>query len=227
MFNITDNSEKYHVSMVANGHNRLDMELDTGSVVSIVDQETYRKKFSNCPLRWTKLKLQDYNKTPVAVLGVIETPVKYKFQTLTLPLVVVKGDKPNLLGRNWLFKLKLDWNEVVQHTWEVRGKVHAVDDPLSELEDILSRYEDTVFSEGIGTFKYFKAHIHVKSDAVPVFRKARPVPYALKAMVEEELENLERQGIIKKVESAEWAAPTVNVPKKNGVHIMQRLQGFR
>ena len=93
-----------------------------------------------------------------------------------------------------------------------------VDDPTSELDGILSRYDKADFSEGIGTFKYFNAHIHVKSDAVPLFKKARPVPYAMKAAVEE-LVNLEKQGIIKKIDSAEWAAPTVNVLKKDGVRI--------
>ena len=93
-----------------------------------------------------------------------------------------------------------------------------VDDPTSELDDILPRYDKAVFTEGISKFKFLKAHIYVKSDAVPIFKKARPVLYAIKAVVEE-LANLEKQGIIKKIDSVEWAAPTVNVPKKNGVHI--------
>ena len=73
-------------------------------------------KFSDRSLRRTNWKLQDYSKAPVAVLGVIDVPVVYESQSATLPLVVTKGDQPNLFGRNWLSKLKLDWNELVQQT---------------------------------------------------------------------------------------------------------------
>ena len=46
-----------------------------------------------------------------------------------------------------------------------------------------------------------------------MYRKARPVPYALRQQVEAELDRLEHQGIIKKVEQSRWAAPIVIVPK--------------
>ena len=39
------------------------------------------------------------------------------------------------------------------------------------------------------------------------------MPYALKQQVEAELDRLEHQGIIKKVEQSNWAAPIVIVPK--------------
>ncbi|XP_056135313.1 uncharacterized protein K02A2.6-like, partial [Lampris incognitus] len=53
----------------------------------------------------------------------------------------------------------------------------------------------------------------VKPDIKPVFRKARPVPYALKDAVEKELDRLEKAGIISKIDHSQWAAPIVVVPK--------------
>ena len=38
--------------------------------------------------------------------------VKYGDQTATVSLLVVKGEGPSLLGRNWLGVLKLDWHEI-------------------------------------------------------------------------------------------------------------------
>ena len=49
-----------------------------------------------------------------------------------------------------------------------------------------------------------------------MFGKARPVPYAVKGKVDREIERIEHEGMIKKVESSEWASPIVCVPKRNG-----------
>lgn len=46
-----------------------------------------------------------------------------------------------------------------------------------------------------------------------MFKKPRPIPYALRSKVETELENLERQGIIEKVIHSEWGTP---VARKDG-----------
>ena len=95
--------------------------------------------------------------------------VTYQTQGVHLPLVVAKGDKPVLLGWNWLDKLKLDWATIFK---------------VSEV------------NAGYGHLKQFKASIQVREDAQPIFLKARPVPYALKKNVEQELQRLEEEGII-------------------------------
>ena len=40
--------------------------------------------------------------------------------------------------------------------------------------------------------------------------------YAIKGAIQKELERLEKEGIIKKVEHSEWAAPIVPIPKVDG-----------
>ena len=65
-----------------------------------------------------------------------------------------------------------------------------------------------------------KASLTLKENAQPKFCKARPVPYALKERVEKELERLESEGIIQKVDHSDWATPIVAVPKgDNSVRI--------
>ena len=44
---------------------------------------------------------------------------------------------------------------------------------------------------------------------------SRPVPYAIRANVDQELDRLEREDIIERVDFAEWASPVVIV-RKNG-----------
>ena len=49
-----------------------------------------------------------------------------------------------------------------------------------------------------------------------MFRKARPVPHAVNENVDREIERLEHEGAIKKVDCSEWASPIVCVPKLYG-----------
>ena len=85
---------------------------------------------------------------------------------------------------------------------------------MPAVEDILAKYE-ALFEKGYGHIKLYKASIQVREGAQPLFLKARPVPYALKEKVEQELQRLEDEGIIYKVSQSDWAAPVVLVPKKD------------
>ncbi|XP_043935248.1 uncharacterized protein K02A2.6-like [Protopterus annectens] len=127
--------------------------------------------------------------------------VTHKDQVKQLPVMVVAGNGPNLLGRAWLKELEmgcLQLHKVEQHVWT--------------LQDVLESNEE-VFKEELGTWKGPPAKIYVKENATPRFYKSRPVPYAMKKKVETELERLTKQGIIEPVKFSEWAAPIVPVLK--------------
>lgn len=133
-------------------------------------------------------------------------PVKYGSQQKKLNALIVEGGGPNLLGRDWLEEIRLEWETIFQI---------ASAKPRSAFHEALSKYPD-VFAEGLGTLKGVKAKIYVDQNAEPKYIKARAVPYALRTNVELELERLEREGIISPVEFSEWAAPIVPVAKPNG-----------
>ncbi|KAL3099725.1 hypothetical protein niasHT_027675 [Heterodera trifolii] len=73
-----------------------------------------------------------------------------------------------------------------------------------------------IFSEKLGHCLKEKAHLALKGDARPVYRKARPVPYNSLEVVERELSRLEQMNVIHKVEHLEWAAPILIVKKADG-----------
>ncbi len=79
---------------------------------------------------------------------------------------------------------------------------------------MLAEYDD-MFAERLGTIAEHQAKLHVAEGARPVFCKPRPVPFAMKEAVEEELNHLERMGVVDKVDSSDWAAPIVSVLKRN------------
>ena len=62
-----------------------------------------------------------------------------------------------------------------------------------------------------GTWQAQRLQSH--PQATPHFCKTRPVPYALKTKVEEELDCLTAEGIIKPRQFADWAAPILPVLK--------------
>ena len=68
----------------------------------------------------------------------------------------------------------------------------------------------------MGTLKEYKEHLTLEEGATPRFLKSRQVPFALKTVIEKELEKLTRLGIIERIGRCKWAAPLVAVPKPDG-----------
>ena len=144
----------------------------------------------------------------VKPLGVGMVDVEYEGQKCQCPVTVIKGDVPTLLGRDWLRKIKLNWSKLVPE--DKRVNVMSLAD--SRVESVVKEYPE-VFASKLGCLKDFKVSIPVKEDAKPKFCKARPVPYAMRSRVEEELDRLEEQGVYEKVAFSKWASPIVTVMK--------------
>ena len=134
--------------------------------------------------------------------------MQFKDQTKQLPVVVVAGPGPNLLGRSWMKELGM--NCVL---------LNNIEQKQITLQEVLRQKED-VFKEELGTWRGPPAKIYVKEGVAPKYYKPRPVPYAMRKKVEVELERLTNQGIIEPVKFSEWAAPIVPVLKPdNSVRI--------
>ena len=80
---------------------------------------------------------------------------------------------------------------------------------------MLKSHEE-VFKSDLGVISDHEAKLQVSEDAVPKFCKSRPIPFAIKDAVEQELDRLEKDGIIEKVDHSEWASSVVVIPKKDG-----------
>ncbi|KAL9984702.1 hypothetical protein ACROYT_G007028 [Oculina patagonica] len=185
------------VPVKVNGE-QFSMELDTGASVSIMSEEAWKKNFPKIPLEESKMKLRTYTGEALEILGQARVEVTYQGQTANLPLQVIKGQGPSLFGRNWLRNIKLNW-----------GSIKKIS---SDLDNVLTRHQ-SVFKDELGTMQGVKAKLFVKSESKPKFFKPRPVPYALKGAIEQELDRLESMGVIEKVRYSEWAAPIVPVVK--------------
>ena len=209
MFAIHDGSRKnpFMVDMTLNGLS-VKMELDTGASHSVISEDIYHQLRDTVsePLELEKstVQLQSYTGNCVPVLGQLFVRVQYKDVSKDLPVVVVQGNSPSLLGRDWLQHIKLAWNEIFH--------LSASD---QEFTTLLHKHA-TVFEEGLGTVRGVKAKIYVDPEAKPKYFKPRPVAYALRAKVDEELDRLLKEGTIRPVEFSEWATPIVPIVKSDG-----------
>ena len=115
----------------------------------------------------------------------------------------MEGSGTNLLGRDWLRVLTLNWKEL----FKIQADKGNQESPIGGLID---KYSE-VFEEGLGTFKRPKVKIHVDPEARPKLLKARPVPYAMTGKIEVELKRLQDEGTIEPVPFSEWGAPIVPI----------------
>ena len=154
-------------------------------------------------LQQSTAQLRTYTGESVNILGMATVQAKYGEQLLQLPVHVVEGDRPNLLGRDWMGKLKINLANVYN--------LVAPD----KLDQVLSKHSH-VFQEGLGKLMNVKVKLSIDPTVTPKFHKARSLPFALKEKVEAELQRLKEQGNISPVTYSDWAAPIVPVMKQNG-----------
>ena len=114
--------------------------------------------------------------------------VQYRENMFTnFPLYVIAGDGANLLGRNWLSEIKLDWAILFDRCKEKINNISKTDDISEKLENLVENYSEIISSE-LGTIKGVKAKVNIEANSQPKFMKARGVPFAMKEAVEAEID---------------------------------------
>ena len=91
----------------------LPTEVDTGTSESIISETTYDTLWSDSQrptLKPSSRKLRTYTGEELKIRGYLDMTVTYGEQSATLPLLVVAGQGPTLLGRDWLTRICLDWS---------------------------------------------------------------------------------------------------------------------
>ncbi|XP_049883119.1 uncharacterized protein LOC126378773 [Pectinophora gossypiella] len=184
------------------------LQVDTGACYTLINEHTWRQLQPRLlpPRRLdaAPLLLRTWTNAPVHLLGRTVLPVRYKDIDYELSLLVAKGSGPNLLGRDWLMHLGITMN------------INFVSNgDYAELENIIATHHE-VFKDGLGTYRGDPVAIHLRPNATPKFLKARPVPYAVKDRVENEIDRLVDEGVLRPVSFSEWATPVVPVIKKSG-----------
>ena len=128
------------------------MEVDTGASLSVISEATYgdlHRTGKVPPLEHTEVILHTYTGEEVKPKRSFVAAVSYEENKFKLPLLVVNGNSPALLGRNWLDEICLNWPVIKKLT------------PVNEQLDKVIQSYPHLFEEGLGTLKGVTAKIFV------------------------------------------------------------------
>lgn len=181
---------------------KVNMHIDTGSPTSLIP-ETKWCLMGKPNLFPATCKLRSFTGNHLDILGEFRGKVEINGSTQVMTVTVTRGDNVALLGRDWLETRRIDWQSVV----------NSIDGPT--LPSRLQPWSD-LFHPNLGKIRSLKVKLLMKSNATPKFFRPRPVPYALHSRVKDELNRLESDGVIKRVDHSDWATPLVVVNKPDG-----------
>ena len=91
-------------------------EIDTGAERTLVCGKDYeiRKRNTDVVLNNKNIPLlRSYSGDLIPTLRTVDVSVKHNNNCYTLQMIVVKTEGSNLLGRDWLNILKLDWTAIL------------------------------------------------------------------------------------------------------------------
>ena len=183
------------------------MLIDTGASIDIVDEATFSQLARN-----RTIALEDTNKRLFAygsdsqldIVGKFEAALDYQGRQTRSSVHVVRGGYGCLLSCKTATELGL----IDVHVQQIQNHQMVSDQLIQQYPHLF---------EGIGKLKDFEVHLHIDQSVPPVAQPHRRIPFHMRKKVEQELENLEKQGIIEKVEGpTPWVSPLVATPKKNG-----------
>lgn len=178
--------------------------LDTGADTNILSLKTYKKlQLPLSDIIKSSHKLSTFSGEILPTVGQCQVNILHNDKNFLLNFHILDRNCQNIIGRKSCEDLKLV------------KRVHNVQFKDTSNKDLLAEYSH-LFT-GIGCLKDFNCHLTLKPDATPSVDACRRVPFALLDDLKKELEILEENNIIIKVEEpTDWVSSIVLTSKKNG-----------
>ena len=104
-------------------------------------------------IKCSSINIQTYTRERLEILGKIKVHFVHKEQAQCI-ILIIKRDKPNFIGQNWLGKMHLDWNEI-HHLQATSG-----------IDNIVQK-RAVVFKDKLGVLEGMKFSLHMDQNAHP------------------------------------------------------------
>ena len=116
IFQLTSNANPPLTAKLLVNGNPIIMKIDTGASTSLVNYKTFIKPFCNAnKMTSTSSKIRTYTGEVVSPMGEVELEFIYDNQKAVTSVIIMEGNYSNLLGRDILRKIKLNWEELFNH----------------------------------------------------------------------------------------------------------------
>ena len=198
--NVSDN--EWVADLKVNGQSVL-LEVDTGARCNIMSLNTVKRLGLECDIQKSNVRINGVHGNVIQAYGVLTTKCTYKGETCDIIFQVMNGKKDlDLLGRADIARL---------------GPVIRVNAAETKMlcQTIMNKYQD-VLGSSIGCMPG-EYEIKIDDTVTLVVHPPRSVPAALRQKVKDELDHLEKCGIIAKISKpTQWVNSMVVVRKKNG-----------
>ena len=164
----------------------LDMIIDTGASINVMDEQTFSKLKPKPALRHDETKIITYGSTArIPCVGKFQATFSSASKTKQKCTVhVVKGDYGSLISYDTAHSL---------------GLIQLVNQVNSENAQSLYQQYPSLFSDTVGTLKDFTVKLHIDPDIQPIAQSHRRILFHLRKKVEKKIEELEKEDIIEKV----------------------------
>ena len=202
------------------------LELDTATTGNFASVQVW-KQLGKPKLGDVRHRYESASKHDLPVLGTFigQTTDPQTGKQSSIPYIVTKIPNLNLLGRNAIqtlgisvdnaFGLKTIESTALSEDKEVSRPKTSSRSYASLQEDchkLCDKFPD-LFKNELGCLKDFELEVKFKSDAKPVFHKARPVPFAIRADLAKGYEEGIAKGVWKPVQFNEYGTPVVPIRK--------------
>lgn len=190
----------------------LSLMVDTGSPINIIDETTYAR-LKNKPLL-DKCDTTYYgytSETPINFLGKFETSIETNGKRCSANFYVVKGRQEGLISCATAIKMGIITVNRIENE-------PTVDEPKPC--ELVEKFPN-LFGGQLGCATNYMVRLEVDPTIKPVRQPQRPVPFHMRAKVEEELAKQVEQDILERVERnsgpTPWVSNLVIVPKERPV----------
>ena len=202
----TGSIETMRRDVLINGQ-MLTVLADTGSQCNILPHHCVT---CDLTLQPTTTKVTAFGNFPIRVIGETTCVVCYAGASVSdIFLVVDVPDSLPLFSADLCRKLGILKEIASVECVPAQGQ--------SDVENLLSKFDSAGLFTGLGCVKNFEYKIELDESVTPVSEPPRRLPPAIASLVDNKLQSMVHEGVIRKVEEpTDWCSPLVITKRKTG-----------